>query len=98
MLGRTGGYEPWSYQVTQRLAEAGNAWTERFQDETATRIDLTFDAVTETEEMGHYWELARVILGQWARKPHYVRTAFASCYYRIFRRVALLIASLRTGF
>ena len=68
MLGRTGGYEPWSYQVTQRLAEAENAWRERFQDETATRIDLNFDAVTETEEMGHYWELARVILEQWARE------------------------------
>ena len=68
MLGRTGGYEPWSYQAAQKLAVAEETWRERFQDETAARIDFNFNAGTETEEMGHYWELARVILREWARE------------------------------
>ena len=66
MLGRTGGYEPLSDEVMQWLAR--RARRERYQDETATRMDFDFDTGTETEEMGHYWELARVIVGEWARE------------------------------
>ena len=44
--------------MTQRLAEAENAWGERFQDETAARIDFNFDAGTETEEIA-------VTIGNW---------------------------------
>ena len=64
MLETTGGYEPWSDQV----AQAERAWEERRWDETATRIESNFNADAETEEMGHHWELARVILGEWARE------------------------------
>ncbi|MXY23769.1 MAG: SGNH/GDSL hydrolase family protein [Acidobacteria bacterium] len=68
MQGRTEGYEPWSYQATRQVAETERAWTERFSNETATRINVDFDAGTETEELDHYWELARVILAEWARE------------------------------
>ena len=83
MLGTTGGYEPWSYQVTQ----AERAWEERSWDETATRIESNFNADTETEEMGYYWELARVILGEWAREATLRQDSFR----------VLLVPYLREG-
>ena len=64
LLGKTGGYEPLSDKMTQWLVQ--RAWRERFRDETATRMQFDVDTGTEAEEMGHYWELARVIVGQWA--------------------------------
>ena len=66
VLGRTGAYEPWSYQATRQVEAAERAWTERFYNETAARIDADFEA--GTEEVDHYWELARVILAEWARE------------------------------
>ena len=64
MLGATGGHEPWPYQVEQ----AESVWSERHWDESARRIESNFNADTETEEMGYYWELAQAILGEWARE------------------------------
>lgn len=68
MLGRTGGYEPWSYRARKQVAEAERAWAERFANDTAARINSHVDAGTETEETEHYWRLAQVLLAEWARE------------------------------